>query len=94
MSNPQSDEESSEEEDEATMAEWCTFDDFDRLCSPELTLSEKKENWVKFVGTRAQELIHDASSYMVRNRRYEILSKEDGLFTDVAINQEDKMKKQ
>ena len=75
------DEEAIEQENK----EWCTYHDFDKLCSEKLSEDEKKIYWRNLIKERALDMIFEAEKYSIRNKRHVKFMKEDGLFTDAIF---------
>ena len=76
--------ESNEEQPPDT--DWCTFDDYERCCGPELTHADRRKNWHVFLKEKALETLAEVEKYLVRNRRNVVFKKKDAFFEDVDVD--------
>ena len=63
---------------------WCTFDDFALRCEPDMSMAERKIAWAKLVKEKALQTLFDVHRFNARNRGSFVMSKTDGLHTEVT----------
>lgn len=72
--------------------EWCAFRDFESKCNAKMKEREKRASWRNYVKDKAMQIMSEAEMFQIRNRRNVLVTKEDGLFTDVIIKNSNEFK--
>ena len=72
------------EEDEKPDTDWCTFEDFCKICTLDISESDKMTRWHNLFYDSITKIFSDAESLLLRNRSTENFEKKDGLFLEMV----------
>ena len=72
------------EEDEKPDTDWCTFDDFCKICTLDISESDKMTRWSNLLYSSITKVFLDTESLLLRNRSTESFVKKDGLFLEMV----------
>ena len=52
----------------ADTTDWCTFEDYEQRCDPEMSLEVKQANWTSLIREKALESFFEVEKFAVRNK--------------------------
>ena len=72
------------EEDEKPDTDWCTFEDFCKICTLDITEADKMTRWSNLLYSQMTKIFLETEGMLLRNRSTENFVKKDGLFLEMV----------
>ena len=72
------------EEEEKPDTDWCTFEDFCKICTLDISEADKMTRWSNLLYNSITKIFMDSESMLLRNRSTENFEKKDGLFLEMV----------